>query len=475
MPSKHPGAALAVALATLVGVAAAPAALTAQAAPAALKAENAQPAATDTTTEAAAPAPSEPPAAMSHTDASAAGGILERETLVAAVLAQNPGVEAARQALAAARERVPQATALEDPMASYSLAPLSIASDDVAFGQVLEARQRLPFPGKLRLRGEAARAAADAAEADLEAVRLELATAASVLYDDHYLVHRALAIIAEHVRLLEDFQRIATARYAAGLAPQHAPIQAEVELAHLAHRQMTLQTEREIVAARINALLHRPPDAVLGPPVERLAESEPTAVPPGALVAAAVAARPELARLAAERTARETVIELRELDRYPDFEAMASYSSMWMETDHRWMVGVGVNVPLQRGRIRAGVAEARAEAARLESESERLADEVGAEVAVAAARLRETQHILILYHSRLIPAAHDQVRAALAGFETGQGSFLDLIEAERNQRSVELEYEETLADSYRRRAELARALGTWPLPAGPPADEGDPR
>ncbi|HUP41833.1 MAG TPA: TolC family protein, partial [Thermoanaerobaculia bacterium] len=327
--------------------------------------------------------------------------------------------------------------------------------------------------GKLRLRGEAAQAEAEAAEADLATVRLELAVAASVLYDDYYLVHRALAITAEHVRLLEDFQRIATARYVAGLAPQHAPIQAEVELAHLAHRQMTLETDREVVAARLNALLHRPPDAALGPPVERL--PDPADVPIADLVAAAVASRPELARLAAERAAREAVAELRELDRYPDFEAMASYSSMWMDTDHRWMVGVGVNVPLQRGRIRAGVAEARAEAARVESESARLADEVGAEVAVAAARIRETQHILVLYHSRLIPAAHDQVRAALAGFETGQGSFLDLIEAERNQRTVELQYEETLADSYRRRAELARALGTWPPPAGPPADEGDPR
>ncbi|HUF78005.1 MAG TPA: TolC family protein, partial [Thermoanaerobaculia bacterium] len=397
---------------------------------------------------------------------------LEREALIEEVLAENPGLEAARRALEAARQRVPQATSLEDPMVSYSLAPLSIASEDVPFGQALEARQRLPYPGKRRLRGEAARAEAEAVEADLADLRLELAIAASVLYDDYYLVHRALTITAEHVRLLEDFQRIATARYTAGLAPQHAPIQAEVELAHLAHRQMTLETDREVVAARLNALLHRPPDAALGPPVERLPVPDAADVRPGDLIAAAVAARPELTRLAAERAAREAVIDLRELDRYPNFEAMASYSSMWMDTDHRWMVGVGVNVPLQRGRIRAGVAEARAEAAQVESESARVTDEVGAEVAVAAARIRETQHILVLYHSRLIPAAHDQVRAALAGFETGQGSFLDLIEAERNQRTVELEYEETLADSYRRRAELARALGTWPLAAGAPADEG---
>lgn len=409
---------------------------------------------------------------------------LERAALIDAVLAENPGLEAARMALAAARERVAQATSLDDPMLAYSFGPLSIASDDVPFGQVLEARQRFPYPGTLRLRGEAARAEAGAAAEDLQTVRLELATAASLLYDDYYLIHRALVINAEHVRLLGDFQRIATARYAAGQAPQQDPIQAEVELAHLVHREMVLETEREVLAARINTLLHRPPQTPLPPPVERLSVPELEALDPAGLEAAAVAARPELARLDAERAAREATVELRELARYPDFEAMASYNSMWMETEHQWMVGVGVNLPVWRDRIEAGVAEARAEVARVASERARLVDEVRAEARIAWTRLRETRHILTIYESRLIPAARDQVRAALAGFETGQVSFLALIEAERNQRTVELEYEKTLTDLHRRRAELARALGRPPGgaegtseagAAEPSATEGDPR
>lgn len=387
---------------------------------------------------------------------------LEREALIGAVLAENPGLEAARMALAAARERVPQATSLDDPMLAYSFGPLSIASDDVRFGQVLEARQRFPYPGTLRLRGEAARAEADAVAEEIETVRLELATAASLLYDDYYLVHRALEINAEHVRLLEDFQRIATARYAAGEAPQQDPIQAEVELAHLVHREMVLETTREVLVARINALLHREPGAPLPPPVDRLPLPPLDALDPAGLEELAVAARPELTRLDAERAAREATVELRELARYPDFEAMASYNSMWMETGHQWMVGVGVNLPVWRGRIEAGVAEARAEVARVESERLRLADEVRAETRIAWTRLREHHHVLIIYESRLVPSARDQVRAALAAFETGQVSFLALIEAERNQRSVELEYEETLAGLHRRRAELDRALGRVP-------------
>jgi len=67
-----------------------------------------------------------------------------------------------------------------------------------------------------------------------------------------------------------------------------------------------------------------------------------------------------------------------------------------------------------------------------------------------------------LYRGRLLPALGDQIRAARAGFETGQNSFLTLIEAERNQRSVRLGFEEALTDFYRRRAELDRALGRMP-------------
>lgn len=409
------------------------------------------------------------------------GPTLYRDQLIAAVLSRNPGVNEARLAWRAAAERVPQVSALDDPMLAYGVAPLSIGSSDVQFGQSLSVRQRFPYPGKLRRMGDAARHEAEAVAQGVEAVRLDLAAAASMLYDDYYLVHRALEINAEHRRLLETYQRVVTARYAAGEAPQQGPIRAEVEVAHLVHQEMVLGTERAIAAARINALLHREPAAHLPPPVEELPLPALPSLDGTDLTAAAVAARPELARLESERAARETTVELEELARYPDFEAMAEYSSMWRETEHRWMVGVGVNLPIWRDRIEAGVAEAKAELARLESERARLVDEIGAEARVAWLRLQEAHHVLEIYQSRLVPAAADLVRAALSGFGTGQVSFLDLIDAERNQRSVELAYEETLADLYRRGAELDRGLGrlagAW-IPSGTrraevPAGSGD--
>jgi len=405
------------------------------------------------------------------------GDTLDRTALIQAVLERNPGIAAARQAWEAAREQIPQARSLDDPMARYGVAPLSIASGDVPFGHQLEVAQRLPYPGTLRLRGEIAAAEAAAAEQEIEEVRLRLATMASLLFDDYYAVGRALAINAEHLRLLEGFRQVATGRYAAGLAPQQAPIQAEVEAAHLLHAEVVLESDRRTLTAQLNALLHRPPRAPLPPPPDDPGPlpTEDTAEAPALALASA---RPELAAQRAEIAARRTAVALEKLDFHPDFEVMASYNSMWGMTEHQWMVEVGINLPIRRQRVRAAVAAAEARLASAESELARLEDAVRAEVEVAAEELREALHVVHLYRNRVLPAARDQIAAARAGFETGAVSMLDLIEAERSLRTSELNHDQALADAFSRRAELDRALGRLPFaapaPVIPPPTASDP-
>src|SRR5437773_9758057 len=100
---------------------------------------------------------------------------LDRAALVAAAVASNREVEAMRQAWRAAAAEVGAATSLDDPMASYSLAPLSIGSATARFGQAVELRQKLPFPGKRQLAGEAALDDADAMRADFRGAQLAVA------------------------------------------------------------------------------------------------------------------------------------------------------------------------------------------------------------------------------------------------------------------------------------------------------------
>jgi cobalt-zinc-cadmium efflux system outer membrane protein len=397
---------------------------------------------------------------------------LDRRALLAAVAYRNPTLEAARLAWQAAAARPSQERALPDPMLSYGLAPGSMAGSGLRFGQEVELSQDLPLPGRRRLRGDRAAAEARGAAEDYRSTLLDLLTAASQLYDDDYLVSRSLAIVAQHRALLAELQRVAAARYAAGLAPQQDPIQAELEGSKMLHRQVELEAEREVITGRLDALLHLPPDHALPPPPveEELADaSQPE---PGALVTAALAERPELAARMAEVEAQRAVVALARLAGRPDLALRGSYNSMWNEPGYRWMAGVAVNLPVRRDRLASQRVEAEARLARAQAELAATEDRIRAEVRNAATGVREAHHLLAIFASRLLPAARDQVKAARSGFETGRGSFLGAIDAERSLRDVELGREQAVADLHRKQAELDRAMGR--LPAGLPAALLDP-
>ncbi|WP_228531202.1 MULTISPECIES: TolC family protein [Myxococcaceae] len=400
-------------------------------------------------------------AAMS--DGALAGPALERTSLVQAVLAHNPSLAQARAGWQAAAARGAQASALEDPMLSYSVAPLSLFSDSVRFGQVVELSQSLPFPGKRRLAGEVAGAEASAARGEWEVARARLALAASQLYDDWTVVHRALALTDEHEALLVALKKSAEAQYVAGRATQTDPLQAEVELSELLHERAMLESRRTSVRARLNGLLHRAPQLPLPPPPAQPPEPQVAALPESeVLQAEALRLRPELAAVRARLGGGEAAVRLAQKNALPDLRVMGSYNSMWMETQHQFMAGVSVSLPLQLGAKRAAREEARAALQGLQQDEARLADEVRVEVEEARAGLLEAHHGLAIFRERLLPAVRDQVAAARAGFAAGRIPFSTVLEAERALRSAQLRLEEARSDVSRRQAELARATGHIP-------------
>jgi outer membrane protein, heavy metal efflux system len=135
---------------------------------------------------------------------------------------------------------------------------------------------------------------------------------------------------------------------------------------------------------------------------------------------------------------------------------------MWDMPEHRWMVGAGINVPLPTERRSGALDEARAARAQYESEVARMSDMAKTQVYVGVRKIRESEQVLRLFQTRLLPVAHDQVDAAQAGFIASQTSFFAVVEAEKNLRRVELDHKLAQAEYHRRRAELQRALGRMP-------------
>lgn len=379
-------------------------------------------------------------------------GRLDRAAVVAAVLARHPDLDAARATWRAAVAAYPSAVALDDPMASYALAPFSIGSE-MPFGQRIELRQKLPWPGRRALRGDAAIADADAAQADLEALRLDLAEAAVRAFDDLYIAARALEINQHHRELLERIERSVIAQYTAGRASQQDPLEARARLLDLDRERLMLETQRRVATTMLNRLLHRRPDAELPAPPERLA------------VAASSGARrahPRRTAAAARTRARAAERDDAALAFYPSFELMGSYDSMWDAWQHRWMIGVGVEIPLQRGKREADVERARAEQARATAELASVTDLLDEGRERTRHEVDESRRLLELYEQQLLPTARQRVDAAVAGFTAGQNPFSMAVMAEHELRDVELATERTRAELDRRLAALDRLEGRIP-------------
>ncbi len=386
-----------------------------------------------------------------------ADGALSSTQLVSAVLAANPQLEVVQAIWQASVARIGQQSALDDPMLAYGMAPQTVGRAQTAFGQRIEISQKIPWPGKLRLRGEAAGHEAQAAGENIDALRLLLSATAKTLLADWYYIHQAVGINRINQALLKEFRNIAVSRYSTGLASKQDALRAEVEIALLEHQAIVLERERRTILARINTLLNRLPDESIPPPSKL---PEISALPDAkSLHDNALQSRPELKELAARIQASRTQTELAKKAFYPDINLTAAYNSLWDDNNKRFTIGVGVNLPLDQGKRHAAEDEAWARMKQAEWNSIDLVAKIGEEVQIAYDRTDESMHVFQLYQNKLLPLADETLEAATADYQAGRGDFLTLISSEKNRMQTQLQTEQALADMHRHLAELERAVG----------------
>jgi outer membrane protein, heavy metal efflux system len=383
---------------------------------------------------------------------------LSADFAVEQVLARNPSLAEMVAVWQAASARYPQVHSLEDPMLGVSAAPGAFGSNSVQGGYRVEASQKLPFRGKLALRGETALAEANAANHDVADMRLQLAEAARAAFCDLYLAERGLEVNDESLDLLKKFKQNAETRYKTGLVPQQDMLQADVEIGRETERRLQVQQMRKVAIAHINTLMHLPPDTPLPPMPKRvsLAGSVPEAP---SLRALALARRPDLLALNERIRAEEGRLGLAHKEFYPDFEVMAAYDTFWQERPLQWQAGVRLNVPIYQGRRNAAVTEAEAKVAQRRAELAKVTDQVNYQVQEAYEKVHQSEQSVTLYEKKILPAAKSNVEAAQSAYVTGKIPFLALIEAQRSQVSLRDRYYETVADYFRRRATLERVIG----------------
>ena len=166
-----------------------------------------------------------------------------------------------------ARERILPAGSLEDPRLAYEASNIPI--EDLDFdstplsGKQFGLRQRLPFPGLLRNRERAARAAFQEAESSLENRHLLVQAAVERAWANLGFAQRALAITDQNIALLRQLTEIAEAKYRVGQGLQQDVLRAQVELTDLLEERLQREASVVTAAAQLAELLDLPSDVTL--------------------------------------------------------------------------------------------------------------------------------------------------------------------------------------------------------------------
>jgi len=386
-------------------------------------------------------------------------GPISGETLVQMALSCSPGQAGVASRWQAERENVRAEGRLDDPQVSVMAGPDTFGNDQVANGYVLDVSQTLPWPGTLALEKDAARSRSNRWEARLGEYQVEMARDIRRVFAEFRYHRQLLAINREHQQLWEELIAIINIHYANGTASKSALIQARQEALSLKEEAIQLKAAIVRDSAKLEQRAGLAPGNRLAE--QPLAPTEPVQLSQEAFNnwLAQIQAQPGMERLQAEQSQTRAQLRLVGKDRLPDLTFKARYNSLWQNPDLRWVLGVGLNVPLDFGKRSGKEASLKAKTAALEWEQRDLANQLRSELIQAHSHWEEGREIVQLYREELLPLAEENMSTAREAYQSGTSDFLSLLNAQRQTLQTQRRAEQALRKQQTAMADLIAAAG----------------
>src|SRR6266542_23083 len=364
-------------------------------------------------------------------------------------------IQATRARLRAAEARPTIVSALEDPMISPSLDHLPFMLDGADVSVTIE--QQIPLSGIRQHRRASALADADRLRAEANRATLDVSIQAANAFLMVQERRRTDALVSEQLAFARDVVSAANARYASGTAPQSDVLRAEVEVARLDALARALVSEVRGAEAMLNTSLALDADA----PVPTLAPLAFTqALPSWSAVKAALASRPELAAGRAEILRAEADVQVMR-DMFRPMATIRTGPSYTMTDGKGWMAMVGLTLPIWRGKLRAGVAEAQAMRAMSETDLRAMTRMIEGDAAVEVNQLQATRDRQTARTSDVLPRARMAIEPAVAGYTSGQLPLVSVIEAVQALWLVQADLIAADTELGLAWARLGRAIGSY--------------
>jgi outer membrane protein TolC len=263
--------------------------------------------------------------------------------------------------------------------------------------------------------------------------------------------------------------RFSETMYGVGQGQQQDVLKAQLERSKMEDMGIRLQQERLSLLASLNSLLYRPTETSL--PVLLATPNVPLRLDQTELEELADRHRPALKAIAAQLDKAAIGRDLAGKEYFPDFTLAFEY--MLVEEgeksagDDMYTATLSFNLPVQRARRHAMVAEAAAGERMLQEERNVLRNQIRKEVADTLAALDRNDRLSSLYRDGILAQAGSVLDATIASYRAGQTDFMKVLDSQMALFSLELEYHKAVAEYRMQLAALEAFVGVQ-LPQNKP-------
>jgi outer membrane protein TolC len=395
--------------------------------------------------------------------------------LVEGLLEENPQVRSLSARSESVRARMDQVGSLPDPLLNYRFFAETPETRVGPQEHMLEISQGVPWRGKRRLQTKRAEHMASGLSWEAEDLERQLVASLKRRYYEAAYLQEALTVNREERELLKRFEAIALTRYTTGQGIQQSVVRVQTEISRLSDRATDLQKRLAIVTRGIAELIAHPErDLFLEPIVLTLPELEYDGAE---IETRALAGHPRVHAVEQMLEADRVWADRRALESKPDFRFGLGYTMVGSRDDPAGVTNpppdngqdilafsVGVSIPMQRKKVRAGVAEVR-ESERANGEMlNAVQDRLRFAIQEALLQLESLDERARFNLEVIIPQAGESLASAEAAYTSNQLDFLDLLEAERILFQSRLAYHRLVADFWIATADLERSAA-HPFPA----------
>ena len=391
---------------------------------------------------------------------------LNLEELVKEAMQNNPEILAAQKKWDVFKAKVPQASALEDPMLGFGIVNLptnfSFRDEDMTMKEV-SISQKLPFPGKRPLMKEMAEKEAEAVSAEISSKVHQIIRDIKAAYYELSHVYRTSEVTHRNKQILEDFAKIAATRYSVGEGLQQDVLKAHVEVSKMVDELLMLDQRKRALEAKLNSLLNRPPETPLGEPEELAFRKLSFATEE--LQEMAIEMNPTLKGMKKMIETKEKALALAKKEYYPDFNIRFAYGQRdkTPEGNSRRELLTGmmeVNIPIfYKSKQDPKVAEAMADIQSIKAQYQAMKNEILFMIADMGSMIHRSERQLELYRTGIIPQASLQINSSLSAYRVNKADFMTLLDSQMTLFKYELEYHRALTEYERNVANLGAIAG----------------